>query len=410
MGSKPHEQDNQRIVLLTLQFPFGASENFLETEIKHLAKSYQTVYILPSDSSSAVSRPVPENVIVLTPLSGQIPKFDFKFILLNLWPIFSVYLYSLRHSKYRIQYLKHYKSLLHYFHRDFSHLNWINECIDRFDLQSTVFYDYWMLNKSLTLIFLKAKKKISRIVVRAHRFDLYNDQHFEGIVPFKEFRVAKIDIISTISLHGYNYLKNEFSEEIARKLELHYLGVDMSKKIPINQTHRIVSCSSLLPFKQVDQIALSIKHLPDSVEWIHFGDGSERTKIEEIIQSFPSNIKVSLLGACTNEFILNYYAENYVSVFISLSTSEGLPVSMMEAQSYGIPIVAPSINGIPEIVNETTGVLLNELYSLTEVTNILSNILNGSISFDRQLILNHFEDKFQAMTNYPSFINNVLKV
>jgi len=43
--------------------------------------------------------------------------------------------------------------------------------------------------------------------------------------------------------------------------------------------------------------------------------------------------------------VLNYYASNPVDVFINTSSSEGLPVSIMEAMSFGIPVIATNVGG-----------------------------------------------------------------
>jgi len=47
-------------------------------------------------------------------------------------------------------------------------------------------------------------------------------------------------------------------------------------------------------------------------------------------------------------------------LFINTSSSEGIPVSMMEAQSFGIPILAMDVGGVREIVGPQTGRLLQQ--------------------------------------------------
>ena len=38
--------------------------------------------------------------------------------------------------------------------------------------------------------------------------------------------------------------------------------------------------------------------------------------------------------------------------------AEGIPVSLIEAMSHGIPVVAANSGGVPELVDETTGILV----------------------------------------------------
>ena len=44
-------------------------------------------------------------------------------------------------------------------------------------------------------------------------------------------------------------------------------------------------------------------------------------------------------------------------VFINTSKKEGVPVSIMEAMRHGIPVIAPRVGGIPELVTPDAGFL-----------------------------------------------------
>ena len=64
-------------------------------------------------------------------------------------------------------------------------------------------------------------------------------------------------------------------------------------------------------------------------------------------------------------------------MFINLSSSEGIPVSIMEAQSFGIPVIATNVGGSGEIVVSETGVLVDE--NRTEASVLLS--LNKDLGY-----------------------------
>lgn len=60
-----------------------------------------------------------------------------------------------------------------------------------------------------------------------------------------------------------------------------------------------------------------------------------------------------------------------LDIFVSVSAKEGLGVSLLEAGSYGVPIVATNVGGIPEIVQDgVTGFLVppRDSKALTEKT------------------------------------------
>ena len=56
-------------------------------------------------------------------------------------------------------------------------------------------------------------------------------------------------------------------------------------------------------------------------------------------------------GNVDNAEILKYYRENSIDCFALLSEHEGAPVSIMEAESAGIPIVATDVGGVRELVD-----------------------------------------------------------
>ena len=47
-----------------------------------------------------------------------------------------------------------------------------------------------------------------------------------------------------------------------------------------------------------------------------------------------------------------------IDIFINVSSSEGLPVAIMEAISFDIPIIATNVGGTSEIVTPETGILI----------------------------------------------------
>ncbi len=69
----------------------------------------------------------------------------------------------------------------------------------------------------------------------------------------------------------------------------------------------------------------------------------------------PDNLAVTLAGHTANTDVLRYYDTHRIDAFVNLSTTEGVPVSIMEAIARDIPIVATRVGGTPEIVGEEHG-------------------------------------------------------
>ncbi len=278
------------------------------------------------------------------------------------WPLISKHLFSvvrifgntLMQKGNLKSYLKYYRSFLGYLFPELEKVTPIKNFINRHQLHDALFYDYWFVDATITLAELKRQGVIKHTIARAHGFDLYDERQFEGMVSFREYRARYLDAIYTISDHGFHYLRSKLFPLEVSKVHLSYLGIQdryvESEKIKFSEAFTIVSCARMIPLKRITMIASVVARLSVSVRWIHFGDGPMKSAVEEIVKDFPAHVVADLRGKCTNEEILQFYNTHHVDIFISLSESEGLPVSMMEAISFGIPVLACGINGVPEIV------------------------------------------------------------
>jgi glycosyltransferase involved in cell wall biosynthesis len=123
---------------------------------------------------------------------------------------------------------------------------------------------------------------------------------------------------------------------------------------------RIVSSSNIIPLKRIALIAQALSQIDFKVEWTHLGDGKLFHLIKDIIQHLPENITVNLPGRVKPEEVLNFYILNSVELFLNVSTTEGVPVSIMEAFSAGIPVYATNVGGTSEIVNSGNGKLMEK--------------------------------------------------
>jgi glycosyltransferase involved in cell wall biosynthesis len=110
-----------------------------------------------------------------------------------------------------------------------------------------------------------------------------------------------------------------------------------------------------------------------------------------------------------NRTVLKHYRDNPVDVFVNVSESEGLPVSIMEAQSFGIPVVATAVGGVPEIVNDTTGHLLDANPGPDDVAQAVWRLASRSAEA-RVQITQHWRERFSAETNYAAFVRSLCRL
>lgn len=272
-------------------------------------------------------------------------------------------------------------------------------------LRDAVFYDYWFENSTLALALLKERGTIRRAVARVHRFDLYDDPVRRWLIPFRERKVAALDRIVAISEHGRAYLTNKLAPALRDRVVLSRLGVVNQELGPTPQDELLViSASHLQPFKQVHLIPRMLFHVKTPLHWIHFGSGPMMDETRRHAASLPPHIKWELRGAIPHADILRFYREHAVSMFLSLSAEEGLPISMMEAASFGIPMMGYGVCGIPEIIDTTRGALLDPGWPLDRIGAELDSALNGR-GFDRKAIAAFQRERFNIQRNYEHFVD-----
>jgi glycosyltransferase involved in cell wall biosynthesis len=108
----------------------------------------------------------------------------------------------------------------------------------------------------------------------------------------------------------------------------------------------------------------------------------------------------------SNKEVLNYYRNNPVDLFINVSESEGIPVSIMEAISFGIPVIATNVGGTSEIVTDKFGILLPKNISASELSKTIDEFISRSVEDKKKMKLHAFsywENNFNADTNYQEF-------
>jgi glycosyltransferase involved in cell wall biosynthesis len=111
------------------------------------------------------------------------------------------------------------------------------------------------------------------------------------------------------------------------------------------------------------------------------------------------------MGYMPNEAVLAFYAHNPVDLFINVSASEGIPVSIMEAQNLAIPVLASAVGGIPEIVTAQNGELLAPDPSPAEIAEAIARLRQkpALLKQKRALSQKDCHQKFDADKNYQAF-------
>lgn len=282
------------------------------------------------------------------------------------------------------------------------------------DGQDLRIYAYWMYETAYVGARLKAMLPGSRLITRCHRYDLYEEVHPGGYLPFRNFILRQADLVCPISENGAAYLEKLYGDAAAAKIRISRLGTIRRAEIPAAREKEdgilLVSCSNLVPVKRVDRIIRALKKCDRQVCWIHFGDGALRGDLERQAAELPANIRFRFMGYQPNEEIQKFYAEHCIDAFVNVSGSEGVPVSIMEAQSYGIPVIATDVGGTSELVHDgKNGTLLRVDFTDEEFLSALGGVL-GSAEAYRADALRTWQTMSDAHRVFPEFYQLLAEV
>jgi len=293
---------------------------------------------------------------------------------------------------------------------------WINK-ID-FEKSNTIFYSYWVTAPTLALSCMKENGEISCLVSRAHGFDLYNERGDYIINFFKPYIFKEINRLYCISENGRQYLANKYSDYV-NKYTVNRLGTINSFNISTvnSDSYEIVSCSSLSRVKRIELLIAGLERFQNKfpsvrIKWEHIGDGLLRDSLYTLAEQKLQPQTFHFTGTLAVSEIFDLYAKRSFSCLINVSESEGLPVSIMEAQSFGIPVIATGVGGTPEIVNDENGFLLPVNPTPDEIGAAIYDVVINKDKWakKRSLSRKNWENNFDAEKNYNAFAVDLLSL
>ena len=88
------------------------------------------------------------------------------------------------------------------------------------------------------------------------------------------------------------------------------------------------------------------------------GDGPERDTLAARVAALGLEGRVRFLGTVPHAELLGMYRKGQVDCVVLSSEYEGLSVALIEAMAHGVPVVAPGVGGLPELLGGGAGVLV----------------------------------------------------
>ena len=220
------------------------------------------------------------------------------------------------------------------------------------------------------------------------------------IIPLWRWIIRKADSVIAISEKVKLWLA---SSRINQKVSVVLYGIE-----PKEITHKfkgsnhIGMAARFLPWKgwdRVIEVALNLKS-KDYPFYLHLAGPDDIGYKEELVSLVKDN-ELNDYVFFHDEFQNIYDFFDLIDTFIFLSESEGFGLVLLEAMSYGVPIVCSDISPINEFVDSTTGILVdrNDVDSITgEITSLLSSKKDQLSMKENQInkVSNHLNAEIMA--------------
>jgi colanic acid/amylovoran biosynthesis glycosyltransferase len=408
-----------RIAILTNAYPYLPGEQFIEDEIGYWAACANVSVTLLPARAAGKPRPVPADIAVDLDMASTIGAGRLWFMLAALCSaIFWRELGYLRqarktHPRTVSRALLHTSKVL----EQAAQLRRHASTRGRID----VAYCYWNETQACAAVLARETGAVHKVVSRVHGFDLYEARREHGYMPLKRQFIAAFDAIFALSGEAKTYLQRTYGAP-PESVRISPLGVPLAGALARPSRAgflHIVSVSFCLRVKRLDRIVDALRLLADRhrnirMTWTHIGGGpllEEITALAKMKLAGLDNLACTFTGELPHHAVKAHYLGAPVDMLVNTSESEGVPVSIMEAMSAGVPVIAPDVGGVSSLVSECCGVLLSPYPDAQEIADAMERVAFADghdrlRANARQVI----ETGFDAARNYRDFVASVVAI
>lgn len=407
-----------KLVEITLDYPYSGGETFCKQELEVAEKYFDEILLISMSGhmNEKNKRYIPSNARLI---NARKKKYEISVFLKGFLQLFQMRTIRevffakkrLRVKESVVQILK--LIFIYYYYENLLKRVFKKELIEEED----ILYSYWMVAPAYYLA-RKIGKNLK--VSRAHGFDCFIGR---GYQPFRREIIEGLDYIISISEAGKEDIeKNLFpwTKYLPEKIEVSHLGI-MRENIRIDldvkngNYYTVLTCSNINAIKRLDLMIAALEKIDIPINWIHIGEGDMGGQIREQAKILESNgnVKYVFKGSYTQQQIYSFYEENHIDLFINCSDSEGVPVSIMEAMSFGIPVIARNVGGNCEIVDNSNGILLPENITPKELREAIRAILlleNNKYICLRENAVRKYKECFMAVKNYSNYFEMLIRM
>ena len=230
-----------------------------------------------------------------------------------------------------------------------------------------------------------------------------------------KIKLQRASFVRFISEAGLEMAEAKTGISQNKRFHVLHLGIEVPPapiKTDLRRSVPVLCCAaSLIPLKGhgvlFDALA-SVKSRGQNFRLRIAGDGELRDALERRSRELDLSDKVEFVGHMDRDQLLATYARNEIDIFVLASYIEGIPVSAMEACSYGIPCIVSDVGGVKELLRDGAGILIPPGDHVALADAIESLLINGDL---RERLGNEgrrrIEQFFDARTTTAAFLQLV---
>jgi len=196
---------------------------------------------------------------------------------------------------------------------------------------------------------------------------------------------------ASISEYNRDYVISEYGSRFFDKIEIVRCGIDLNKLVSIERKDAsdetpftIVGVGQLTKRKGFHVLVEAcgiLKNQGLEFRCLIVGEGTQRADLEALIAHYDLEGMVMLEGAQPQEKIPEYLGQADIfalpCVIADDGWRDGIPVALMEAMAYEIPVVSTNILGLPELIDSGENGLLVESGDAQALAYSIKSLMNS---------------------------------
>lgn len=246
--------------------------------------------------------------------------------------------------------------------------------------------------KITTLLVLTAKLLFKKVKIVHVAHNEFNNLRFVSLFPKQIISVSK-----RVKENHKLYFKLKNIHVIYNGIVLSF---NLKDKVFNSKKIKILFPGRVTDVKQQLKITAHLKgNLPENVTILFAGDGPQLEMLKKETQEDP---QFNVLGYVKNMEALY----NEVDLVLLFSKNEGLPLSLIEAISFGVPCICNDVGGNVEVIqNGKNGLVVSTVDALKNTLQMLPAMTNETYAELSRNAVEQFNQKF----SYDKMIDNYYK-